>query len=148
MRVESEDQAEQRRALLDPIARMCERAEVSVARGRLVRPGEASVAALVCAAADGSWDAILTVVRAQSVPIEHQAYNGQWRRDRRTGYDLTSDGDLVYELQIHEDDDGAGGHGPRPLVVFQLVERAEAAADALIQWWRGPTLFYTSPPSP
>jgi hypothetical protein len=148
MRAESEDQAEQRRTLLDPIARMCERAEVPVARGRLVRPGEAPVVALVCAAADGSWDASLTVVRAQSVPIEHQTYNGRWCRDPRTGYDLTSDGDLVYELQIHEDDDGAGGHGPRPLVAFQLVEQAEAAADALIQWWQRPALFYTSPPAP
>jgi hypothetical protein len=148
MHTESEAQAEQRRTLLDPVARMCERADIPVERGRLDRPGEASVVALVCAAEDGSWDATLTVVRAHRIPVEYQAYNGRWGRDPRAGYDLTSDGDLVYELQIHEDDDGAGGHGPRPLVVFQLLDEAEAAADALILWWRRPALFHAAPPVP
>jgi hypothetical protein len=147
MPTESDAQAEQRRMLLDPVARMCERANIPVALGRFDRPGAAPVVALLCAAEDRSWDAILTVVRAQSVPLEHQAYNGRWRRDPRTGYDLTSDGDLVYEVQIHEDDDGGGGHGPRPLVVFQLLEDAEAAADALILWWRR-SLFHAPPPIP
>jgi hypothetical protein len=145
---ESEAQAAQRRTLLDPVARMCERADVPIMHGRLHRPGEGSVVALVCAPGDGSWDASLTVVRAHRIPVEHQAYNGRWGRDPRTGYDLASEGDLVYELQIHEDDDGAGGHGPRPLVVFQLLDEAEAAADALILWWRRPALFHTAPPVP
>lgn len=148
MPTESEAQAAQRRTLLDPVARMCERADVPVRHGRLDRPGEGSVVALVCAADDASWDATLTVVRAHRIPVEHQAYNGRWGRDPRTGYDLASQGDLVYELQIHEDDDGAGGHGPRPLVVFQLLDDAEAAADALILWWRRPALFHTTPPVP
>lgn len=148
MPTESEAQAAQRRTLLDPVARMCERADVTVECGRLDRPGEGSVVALVCEADDGSWDATLTVVRAHRIPVEHQAYNGRWGRDPRTGYDLASQGDLVYELQIHEDDDGAGGHGPRPLVVFQLLDDAEAAADALILWWRRPALFHTTPPVP
>jgi hypothetical protein len=148
MHTESEAQAAQRRTLLDPVARMCERADIPVQRGRLYRPDDASVVALVCAADDNSWDASLTVVRAHRIPAEHQAYNGRWGRDPRTGYDLSSPGDLVYELQIHEDDDGAGGHGPRPLVVFQLLDDAEAAADALILWWRRPGLFHTTPPTP
>jgi hypothetical protein len=132
--------------LLEPVARMCERAGIPAARDQFDRPGGAPVVALVCTADDGSWDAILTVVRAQKIPLEHQAYNGRWHRDPRTGYDLTSAGDLVYELQIHEDDDGSGGHGPRPLVVFKLLDEAEAAADALIQWWRRSALFQVRPP--
>ena len=148
MTSESEAQAEQRLALLDPVARICERAAIPIARGRFQLTGPAagsSVAALLCAAADGSWDAMLTVVRAQSVPVGHQTPSRPWRRDPRTGYDLTSDGQLVYELQIHEDDDGAGGHGPRPLVVFQLLDAPEVAADTLIQWWRRPTLYQAPP---
>jgi hypothetical protein len=132
--------------LLEPVARMCERAGVPVAQDRFDWPGGAPIVALACTADDGSWDAILTVVRAQTIPLEHQAYNGRWRRDPRTGYDLTSDGDLVFELQIHEDDDGGSGHGPRPLVVFKLLEDAETAADALIQWWRRSALFHVRPP--
>jgi hypothetical protein len=148
MPTESEAQAERRRMLLDPVARMCERAGFPVAPGRFEGPGGTSVAALVCAPHDGSWDAMLTVVRAQTILVEHQALNGRWRRDPRTGYDLTSDGDLVYELQIHEDDDGGSGHGPRPLVVFQLLDEAKAAADALIQWWRRSARFHAPPPAP
>jgi hypothetical protein len=151
MNSESEAQAGQRLALLDPVARICERAGIPIARSRFQLTGPAvgsSVVALVCAADDGSWDAMLTVVRAQSVPIGHQTPSTPWRRDPRTGYDLTSDGQLVYELQIHEDDDGAGGHGPRPLVVFQLLDGAEVAADTLIQWWRRPALYHSPPRIP
>src|SRR5262249_51409298 len=105
---------------------------------RPVRPaiplGQPSFTALVCAADDGSWDAMLTIIRAQRVPVAHQVYNKPWSRDPRTGYDLTSAGKVLYELQIHEIDDGGTGHGPRPLVVFELFEQAQAVADALIQW--------------
>ena len=148
MNSESEVQAEQRLALLDPVALICERAAIPVARGRFQPTGPAagaSVAALVCAADDGSWDAMLTVVRAQSVPVGDHIASLPWRRDPRTGYDLTSHGQLVYELQIHEDDDGAGGHGPRPLVVFQLLDAAEVVADTLLQWWRRPALYHAPP---
>src|SRR5262245_26828993 len=143
---ESEAHAQQRRRLLDPVAEICERSSVAVAPGWFSPGGRpTSIAALVCAADDGSWDAMLTVVRAHPVPVKHQVYNKPWSRDPRTGYDLTSEGQLVYELQIHEDDDGAGGHGPRPLVVFQLLDAPEVAADTLIQWWRRPTLYHAPP---
>jgi hypothetical protein len=144
---ESEAHAEQRRRLLDPVAQICERSSLPVARGWFSPRGHpAPIAALVCAADDGSWDAMLTVVRAQRVPVEHQVYNKPWSRDPRTGYDLNSGGKILYELQIHEDDDGGTGHGPRPLVVFELFEQAKAAADALIQWWRRPAQFRAPPP--
>ena len=146
---ESEAHAEQRRRLLDPVAQICEQSSVSVARGWFSPRGRpASIAALVCAADDSSWDAMLTVVRAQRLPAEHQIYNKPWSRDPHTGYDLASSGKVLYELQIHEDDDGGTGHGPRPLVVFELYEQAEAAAEALIQWWRRPAQFRTRPPVP
>jgi hypothetical protein len=151
MPIESESQVEQRRALLDPIAEICERASVPVTRGQLnpsMPRGGPAVVALVCAADDGSWDAMLTVVRGQRIPAELQAYNGPWRRDPYSGYDLTSAGNLLYELQIHEDDDGGTGHGPRPIVVYKLFEQAEAAADALIRWWHLPAQFRVPPPVP
>ena len=146
---ESEAHAQQRRRLLDPVAEICERSSVAVAPGWFSPGGRpTSIAALVCAADDGSWDAMLTVVRAHPVPVKHQVYNKPWSRDPRTGYDLTSEGKLLYELQIHEDDDGAGGHGPRPLVMFELFEQAEVVADALIQWWRRPLQFRAPIPVP
>src|SRR5262249_38361674 len=76
------------------------------------------------------------------VPVGQQVHNV------RTGYDLTSDGNLLFELQIHEDDDGGTGHAPRPLIVYELFEQAEAAADALIEWWRRPARFRVPFPVP
>jgi hypothetical protein len=151
MLIESESQAEQRRALLDPVAQICERASISVTCGQLNPPvprGGPAVVGMLCAADDGSWDAMLTVVRGQRIPVELQPYNGPWCRDPYAGYDLTSAGNLLYELQIHEDDDGGTGHGPRPIVVYKLFEQAEAAADALIQWWQRPARFRVPPPVP
>ncbi|MEV6968212.1 hypothetical protein AB0M47_24190 [Hamadaea sp. NPDC051192] len=147
MPTESEAQAAQRRALLAPVARLCLEAGVPVRMGRLERPGEASVVALTCAAPDGTWDAALTVVRARPVPDQYHDWNGRWGRDAREGYDLGSPGTLVFELQITEEDDGAGP-APRPVVVFELLDGERAAADALILWWRRPALFHTTPPGP
>ena len=151
MTIENESQAEQRRALLDPVAQICEQASVPITRGRFnssVPRGGPSVADLVCAADDGSWDAVITVVRAQRAPLEQQASNWPWTRDPRAGYDLTSDGNLLFELQIHEDDDGGTGHAPRPIIVYELFEQAEAAANALIQWWRRSARFRVATPVP
>ncbi len=148
MRAESEAQAAQRRELLAPVARLCERAGVPVHLGHLERHRASPVVALLCTAADGSWDAAVTVVRAQPIAQQFQAYNGRWGRDPDTGYDLGSPGQLVFEIQIHEDDDGAGGHGPRPLVVFELVDDAVAASDSLVLWWRRPALFAATRPTP
>ncbi|NUR74350.1 MAG: hypothetical protein HOU81_26365 [Hamadaea sp.] len=148
MPTESEAQAAQRRALLAPVARLCLEAGVPVRMGRLERPGEASVVALTCAAPDGTWDAALTVVRARPVPEQYPDWNGRWGRDPRDGYDLSTPGTLVFELQITEEDDGSSGHGPRPMVVFELLDGDVAAADSLILWWRRPALFHTTPPGP
>ncbi|NUT33460.1 MAG: hypothetical protein HOV79_10330 [Hamadaea sp.] len=148
MPTESDAQAAQRRGLLAPVARLCFEAGVPVRMGRLDGPHNPSVVALVCGPADGSWDASVTVVRAHSVPAAHQDWNGRWGRDPRDGYDLGSDGTLVYEVQVHEDDDGGTGHGRRPIVVFELHETERAVADAMILWWRRPWLFHTPPPIP
>ena len=148
MPTESEAQAAQRRALLGPVARLCIEAGVPVGMGRLDRPGEASVVALACAAPDGSWSATLTVVRARPISAEYRDWNGRWGRDPHEGYDLASPGALIYELQVHEEDDGGTGHGPRPVVAFELVDGEQAAADALILWWLRPGLFHTAPPGP
>jgi hypothetical protein len=160
MQTESEAQAAQRRALLAPVARLCLEAGVPVRMGRLERPGESSVVALTCVAPDGTWDAALTVVRAQPIPSEYREWNGVWGRDPDSGYDLNSVGTLVFELQVTEEDDGSAedhlretagaqpGDGPRPMVVFELLDGDRAAADALILWWSRSALFHTTPPAP
>jgi hypothetical protein len=57
-----------------------------------------------------------------------------YARDPRSGYDLNSPGELVYGVQVHEDDDGGSGHGPRPLVTFELAGTPQAAADVVRLW--------------
>jgi hypothetical protein len=134
--------------LLEPVATWCAEAAVPVSDGSF-RPAapaadgapQPPVAALRCTAADDSWDAVVTAVRG------HRRAGGDgYARDPRTGYDLDSPGDLVYEVQIREDDDGLGGHGPRPIVVFMLFGTARAAADELILWHRRAGLFTVEPP--
>jgi hypothetical protein len=106
------------------------------------------VSGLVAVAEDGSWDAAVTVVRASPVS-EHDTLT--WRRfvrDPVTGYRLDSPGEIVYEIRVTEDDDGGGGHGPRPVVRFQLLDDARAVADDLILWARRGDLFHATPPRP
>lgn len=140
--------AARRVELLEPVARWCAAAGVDVRVGevRTVR-GEA-VSGLVCAAADGSWDAAVTVVRATPVTDRETVAWRRFVRDPVTGYRLDSPGEIVYEVCVTEDDDGSGGHGPRPVVRFQLLDDARAAADDLILWTRRPALFHTTPPRP
>ncbi|GAA1034299.1 hypothetical protein GCM10009557_38630 [Virgisporangium ochraceum] len=134
--------------LLEPVATLCAEAGVPVSGGSF-RPAapdatgapQTPVAALRCTAEDDSWDAVVTAVRGH-----RRAGGGGYARDPRTGYDLDSPGDLVFEVQIREDDDGLGGHGPRPIVVFRLFEQARAAADELILWHRRAGLFTVDPP--
>jgi len=136
-----------RTELLEPVARMCAAADVLVWRGNF-RQGRfaPTVTALLCTAEDNSWDAAVTVVRAHRMPKDHRWHGHKFTRDPREGYDLDSPGEIVYEVQIKEDDDGAGGHGPRPLVAFRLFADPRAAADELILWARRASLFRTDPP--
>jgi hypothetical protein len=71
---------------------------------------------------------------------------GGYSRDPRSGYDLNSPGELVYEVQVHENDDGGSGHGPRPLVVFELAGTPQAAADAVTLWAVRGSLFACAVP--
>ena len=107
---------------------------------------QAPVAALRCTADDDSWDAVVTAVRGQRRSRAGGRAGTGYARDPRTGYDLDSPGELVYEVQIRENDDGLGGHGPRPIVVFRLFEQPRAAADELILWHRRAGLFTVVPP--
>ena len=136
-----------RAELLEPVARMCAQADIPVWRGDFRQSRYApAVTALLCAADDNSWDAAVTVVRAHRMPRDHRWHGHKFTRDPREGYDLDSPGEIVYEVQIKEDDDGAGGHGPRPLVAFRLFDDPRAAADELILWARRAYLFRTEPP--
>jgi len=104
------------------------------------------VLALRHAAADGSWDAAVTVVRARRLPLSAGQASGGYARDPRSGYDLNSPGELVYEVQVHEDDDGGSGHGPRPLVTFELAGTPQAAADVVRLWAARGSLFACTAP--
>jgi hypothetical protein len=136
-----------RKVLLEPVAQMCAEAGVAVQTVLfLPHQRERPVTALRCAAADDSWDVVVTAVRAQRRADRNDRAGTDFGRHPQTGYDLDSAGELVYEVQIHENDDGLGGHGPRPLVAFRLFEHARGAADELILWVRRVALFTVVPP--
>jgi hypothetical protein len=139
--------APRRAQLLVPVADLCGRAGLAVTVGEFRPRFCQPVLALRCAAADGSWDAAVTVVRASPVPPSADRNCQRYSRDPRTGYDLDALGELAYEVQIHEDDDDAGGHGPRPLVAFELVTTAQAAADVLTLWASRASLFRCEVPA-
>lgn len=127
---------------------MCAEAGVPLRVGEFARRNSPTVQALLCTAEDGSWDAAVTVVRASWIPDEQHWDGGKFSRHPHRGYDLDTPGEIVYELQISENDDGASGHGPRPLVLFRLVADAQATADELILWTRRADLFRVAVPAP
>jgi hypothetical protein len=148
---ELDKHAAQREELLAPVKDLCAGAGVTTETGLLPlsrydrkRP---PVLALRHIAADGSWDAAITVVRARRAPASAQRGGRVYSRDPRTGYCLDAPGELVYEVEVHEDDDGGSGHGPRPLVAFELVATAQAAADVLTLWARRGSLFQCDLPT-
>jgi hypothetical protein len=142
-----------RMRLLEPVAKLCVEGGVPIDNGRF-RPTspdvggapQAPVAALRCMADDDSWEAVITAVRGHRREAGTGRAGTGYARDPRTGYDLNSPGELVYEVQIRENDDGLGGHGPRPIVVFRLFGQARAAADEVILWHRMAGLFTVVPP--
>ncbi|MBV1856166.1 hypothetical protein [Catellatospora tritici] len=140
--------AARRAELLAPVARLCTEAGVAVSVGEFTGQRGATVRALLSSADEGCWSAVVTVVRAHRIPAEHQWGGHSWTRSPESGYDLDSAGELVYEVQVHEDDDGSGGHGTRPLVLYRLHGTAQAAADELILWDRRTGLFTTRTPVP
>jgi hypothetical protein len=141
-----DEHASWRAELLAPVRQLCARAGLATETGILPTAGgqghsegtaTPSVLALRHVAADGSWDASVTVVRAQRTPPDARRPDGGYQH---SGYNLDSPGELVYEVRVQEDDDGSG-HGPRPLVVFELTGTAQAAADALTLWAARGALF-------
>ncbi len=140
--------ATRRVELLDPVARFCAEAGVDVRVGELRTVRGDLVTALVANAEDGSWDAAVTVVRATPAPDRDGVTSRRYVRDPVAGYRLDTPGEVAYEVRVAEDDDGGTGHGPRPVVRFQLLDDARAAADDLILWARRPSLFHTDPPQP
>src|SRR5262249_59309204 len=92
MNSKREAEAEQRLALLDAIARICERAAMPIARGRIQLPGPAAGSSVRL----GGWDA--TVVRAQNVRVGHQIPSRPWRRAPPTGSGLICYGQRAWRL--------------------------------------------------
>jgi hypothetical protein len=142
---EVDEHASRRAELLAPVKDLCTRAGVATETG-VHRPPPfgretAGVLALRHVAADGSWDAFVTVVRARRLSQSAPRAGREYSRDPRSGYDLDSPGELVYEVQVHEEDDGGSRHGPRPLVVFELAGTPQAAADILTLWGGRSSLF-------
>lgn len=147
MRSSEDAYAARRVELLQPVARLCREAGLTVYIGELLTSSDAPVKALLCSAADGTWDAAVTVVRARR-NTGHQWSVQEFTRDPRSGYDLGSPGEMVYEVQIVEDGDGATDPGGRHLALFNLLAGARAAADELILWTGRPSLFHAAPPVP
>lgn len=146
MSPEVDEHASRRTELLAPVKDLCARAGVATETGILppLRYGGRTTTAVLGlrhVAADGSWDASVTVVRARRRPPGAPRVGREYSRDPHSGYDLDSPGELVYEVQVHEEDDGGSGHGPRPLVVFELTGTPQAAADALTLWAGRGSLF-------
>ena len=140
-----DEHASRRAELLTPVKSLCARAGIATEAGVLPprslgwRTGP--VLGLRHVAANGAWDASVTVVRARRLSPAGQRADGKYSRDPRSGYDLNSPGELVYEVQVHEEDDGGRGHGPRPLVVFELAGTPQAAVDVLTLWAARGSLF-------
>ena len=128
----ADEHACRRAELLGPVKGLCARAGVATETGVLpplsFGPGTATVLALRRAAADGSWDASVTVARARRLPPSARRAGREYSGDPRPGYDLDSPGELVYEVAVHEEDDGGSRHGPRPVVVSELAGAPQAAA--------------------
>lgn len=126
--------AQDRARLLSPVAEGCGGAGIPV-HSMLFRawPGWA-VHALQCQAANGSWDVTVTVVRGRLVQATWHGGTQRYTRDPTTGYDLASPGDLLFEVQITEDNSGLGGRGVRPRVGFDLFATADEAAKRVIEW--------------
>lgn len=142
MSADADDFADMRAELLEPVKRRCDEAGLEVTVGDFHPRDGDRVRALLCGPADRSWDAMITVIRGRRRPEEWRYPGGEYERDPVTGYRLDSDGQLLYELQIHED----GGDSGRGIKVFRLAEYAEAAVDELILWARRPALFRCAPP--
>ena len=146
MSLELDEHAAQRAELLAPVRELCGRAGVQTEAGPMPpeRYGrQPAVMGLRHVAADGSWDAFVTVVRGHPQKPQAQQASGRYAR---ASYSLSSPGELVYEVQVHEEDDHGSGHGPRPLVVFEVVGTPQAAADVVTLWASRASLFRYSPP--
>jgi hypothetical protein len=113
--------APRRAELLAPVRELCARAKVTAEAGEFRPRWGPTVLALRCSAEDGSWDAAITVVRARPAPAPPPGVPAQRYTRPPAGYDLDHPGEIVYEVQVTEDDGGTGGHGPRPLVMFELA---------------------------
>lgn len=145
-----DEHASRRAELPAPVRELCGRAGVVTGTGVLLPPrfgrGTGTVLALRHAAGNGSWDVSVTVVRARRLHPSAGRASAGYSRDPRSGYDLNSPGELAHEVQVHEEDDGGSGHGPRPLVVFELTGTPQATADVLTLWACHGSLFAWRPP--
>jgi hypothetical protein len=146
MRSGGDVHATKRQELLEPVAQMCVQAGIEVTIGEYASTRVPEVTALLCMAEE--WTAMITPVRASRNGEEEAAHSQLFTRDPRVGYDLDSPGEVVYEVQITESDDGGSGQAPRVLAVFDLVESPRAAADELILWATRSALFRSTPPVP
>jgi hypothetical protein len=152
MSLDLDEHAARRAELLAPVRNLC--AAVGLATETSLLPPQRfsgrrqPVLALRYVAADGSWDASITVVRARRVLPSARQPGGGHVLDFPAGYDLDSPGELVYEVAVHEEDDGGGGHGPRPVVAYELAGEPQAAADVVTLWPLRGSLYQCEVPRP
>ncbi|WP_329100702.1 hypothetical protein OG792_18995 [Micromonospora sp. NBC_01699] len=132
-----------RTELLTPVARQCGGAALTVHFEDLPsRWRDTPVRTLRCTDADNSWAALVTVVRGHRVRAEDSLVGNEFGRDPHTGYDLDSPGDLVYEVQVTEDD----GFDEHELRAFRLFGDPGSAGAEVLRWAGKKATYSVSPP--
>ncbi|MCG5451073.1 hypothetical protein [Micromonospora hortensis] len=120
-----------RTELLTPVALVCGSPGLTSTFEDLPsRWRDAPVRTLRCAEADGSWAVLVTVVRGYRQQAGDSLVGNEFGRDPHTAYDLGSPGDLVYELQVTEDD----GSDEPELLAFRLFGDPQAAGAEVLRW--------------
>ncbi|MEU8390154.1 hypothetical protein [Micromonospora sp. NPDC048843] len=128
--------------LLTPIALSCGRQGLTTSFEDLPSGWrDAPVRTLRCTDAEGSWAVLVTVVRGYRQPTGDSLVGNEFGRDPHAGYDLDSPGDLVYELQVTEDD----GSDEPELLEFRLFGDPWAAGMEVLRWAGKKATYSVSP---
>ncbi|WP_147457185.1 hypothetical protein [Micromonospora pisi] len=132
-----------RTELLTPVAQQCARAGLTTSVEDIPsRWRDTPVRTLRCTDGDGSWAALITVVRGRRHQPGASLVGNEFSRDPHTGYDLDSPGELVFEVQVTED----VGFDEDELLAFLLLGDGPAAGAEVLRWAGKKAAYTTSPP--
>ncbi|MEV4627290.1 hypothetical protein AB0J90_13460 [Micromonospora sp. NPDC049523] len=132
-----------RTELLTPVARQCAHPGLTTSFEDLPsRWRDTPVRTLRCTDADNSWAVLVTVVRGYRQQPGDSLGGNEFGRDPHTAYDLDSPGDLVYELQVTEDD----GFDEHELLAFRLLGDPDEVRAEVLRWAGKKAAHSVSPP--